>query len=83
MLQPAADAVYNENATAVELPGARPTTCSDARREQHWSSQARQFWSIARCFGLVAAHERAAGFRFAYFVRFRADAAPNVRCSSR
>ena len=57
VLRPAAYVVYDENATSVELPPARSTLCSDTSREQHWSSQARQFWSIARCFGLVAAHE--------------------------
>ena len=82
VLRPAAYVVYDENATSVELPPGRSTLCSDTSREQHWSSQARQFWSIARCFGLVAAHERAAGFRFAYFVRFRADAAPKARVPS-
>ena len=79
VLRPAAYVVYDENATSVELPPARSTLCSDTSREQHWSSQARQFWSIARCFGLVAAHERARGAAFAYFVRFRADAAPKAR----
>ena len=79
VLRPAAYVVYDENATSVELPPGRSTLCSDTSREQHWSSQARQFWSIARCFGLVAAHERARGAAFAYFVRFRADAAPKAR----